>query len=535
MLRSARTHSASRCKLSRFVRTLVTRIAVAHPTGPASTVVVFVPQVDTSDGPRGDPTVLDWLEQPIDDGRVRLESDVAQACSGGGGVHVHYLTDGTRIIAVGTGEKKGEASLDALRGGVGAAMAAARQLRATSVAIVPPLRETPADIAAVTTASILAGQQFSRHSTPSSAARQQRRAESFAVETVDIVAPTAGAEHQRAWRRAAALANGTVYARELACRDGDELTPHHLEVEAIALGVEHGLKMTVLDETDLAALGCNMLIAVGQAATHKSRLVALEYDSGDHDDGAATPTVAVVGKGVTFDTGGLNLKPTGAIEDMHMDMGGAAATLGAALAVATLQPPRTRAVFVVALAENAVAAEAYKPYSILTSMKGSTVRVGNTDAEGRLCLADAMTWVQREHRPAVLLDVATLTGACVVGLGEYAAGLFTNDGDREELARSVEAAGASVGERLHRLPLYPEHKAELKSDIADICSTGAGRYGGASTAAAFLEHFVEDDVAWVHLDIAGPAMTSEARGMWPKGGTGFGAAALAAYVCGDKV
>ena len=253
------------------------------------------------------------------------------------------------------------------------------------------------------------------------------------------------------------------------CRHGDELSPLQLEEEAVALAERTGLRATVLRESELEALGANMLLAVGQAATHKARLVALEYDSAD----GADETVAIVGKGVTFDTGGLNLKPTGSIEEMHMDMGGAGATLGAALAVATLAPPKTRCVFVVAIAENAVAAEALKPLAVLTSMKGSTVSVGNTDAEGRLCLADAITWVQAAHKPDVIVDAATLTGACVVALGEYAAGLFAND---DALALRLRDAGAAVGERLHAMPIYPEHRAELTCDIADLSSTGKGEF-----------------------------------------------------------
>ena len=371
-------------RVTRGVRTLVTRIAAAHGAGTDATVVHFVPQIETSDGPRGDASALE--QHDADASERRMRSDVAQLCASSGGVHTHYRADGTRVLTVGTGEKLAESTPLALRSATAAAMTAARRLRAASVSIALPSTATAEDVAAVTAGAILAGQGFSRHThTPG---KEQSRVESFALETVDLVTVAEGAS--AAWARAAAFAEGTVYARDLVCRHGDELSPLRLEEEAVALAERTGLRATVLRESELEALGANMLLAVGQAATHKARLVALEYDSAD----GADETVAIVGKGVTFDTGGLNLKPTGSIEEMHMDMGGAGATLGAALAVATLAPPKTRCVFVVAIAENAVAAEALKPLAVLTSMKGSTVSVGNTDAEGRLCLADAITWVQ---------------------------------------------------------------------------------------------------------------------------------------------
>jgi len=188
-------------------------------------------------------------------------------------------------------------------------------------------------------------------------------------------------------------------------------------------------------------------------------------------------------------------------------------------------------VFCIALAENAIGPDAYKPHAIIKSHRGLTVSVGNTDAEGRLILADALSWAQARYPDVwAVVDVATLTGACVVALGEYAAGVFANDAGKA-LAANVAAAGAGVGEVLHPLPILPGHRKEIsENDHADLCSTGATRWGGACTAAAFLERFVDEGTPWAHLDIAGPAMASAERGVVPKGGTGFGAATLAEVI-----
>ena len=204
----------------------------------------------------------------------------------------------------------------------------------------------------------------------------------------------------------------------------------------------------------------------------------------------------------------MNLKPTGGIEDMHMDMHGAATVLGTMAAMGRLRP-KVNVVACVALAENAIGAKAMKPNAILRSAMGMTVEVGNTDAEGRLCLGDALWYVQEHHSPDTVIDVATLTGACVVALGEYTAGLFTND---DHLAKALADAGDGCFERCWRLPILPEHTEELKGGYADLRSIGAGREGGSCTAAAFLGEFVRDGVAWAHLDIAGAGMYVEGGG-----------------------
>jgi len=188
-------------------------------------------------------------------------------------------------------------------------------------------------------------------------------------------------------------------------------------------------------------------------------------------------------------------------------------------------------VFALSVAENSISEKAYKPGAILKSYSGKTVEVGNTDAEGRLVLADALSYTQEIYKPKTVIDVATLTGACVVGLGEYAAGLFSN---KSELQKELCDAGSEVLERCWPMPIYPEHTEELDSTVADTSSTGKGRYGGACTAAAFLQKFINTDVQWAHMDVAGPAMYSSARSYMPKGSTGFGVQALVKFLQNKK-
>lgn len=465
---------------------------------------------------------------------------------------------------------KSEGSPGSDDGGAAAARTAlanaVRQARTSSAALSKtfgePLKRTasvaysPAAAAAVggsakaaflaTQAVLLGDYQFNAHITDTSSAASD-------LSDVGVLVPADGAELEEAQassRRAAALAAGCALARRTAGEGADVATPAELEKLAHAVAEEAsripGLTAAVhveRGEERLVQLGMRLFAAVGQAAgrarpdTHAPRLVAITMrrdaaaDSSVEEDGSA---VVCLGKAVCFDSGGLNLKPTGSIEEMHMDKGGGAAVLGAALATARAGGPPADGltyVFAVAACENAIDAHSYKPHAIIKSMQGRTVEVGNTDAEGRLVLADSMTYLQREHKTKVMVDVATLTGACVIALGDSAAGLFSNN---DELATAITGAGEEVGETFWRLPVLPAHRAALKSTRADLRSTGKGRGGGASTAAAFLEKFVEEGVHWAHLDIAGPGMTTEAAGIHCAGATGYASQTLAQWVLSGK-
>jgi len=323
----------------------------------------------------------------------------------------------------------------------------------------------------------------------------------------------------------AALTKGIIYgqatniARDLANERSDICTPAWMESKALELVDQYRnkdlLDIEIITYSDMKKLGLNLFAAVGQGASIPPRLIILKY-RGDPEN--PNYQIALVGKGITFDTGGLNIKPTGSIEDMYLDMSGSAAVYGVMSALPKLGIKKN-IIGALCMAENAVSHQSYYPSSILKSYKGLTVEIGNTDAEGRLVLADALSYVQKNFKPEYIIDLATLTGACVVALGEYASGLFTNN---NQLKEDLLACGDNVFERTWPLPLFNEYSEELKGGHSDLKNIGKGRYGGASTGAAFLKEFIENSTKGAHLDIAGPAMTSEKRGHVPKGGTGYG-------------
>ncbi|MDR2539501.1 MAG: leucyl aminopeptidase [Chlamydiales bacterium] len=272
------------------------------------------------------------------------------------------------------------------------------------------------------------------------------------------------------------------------------------------------LNVVVLREKQLKEERMHLLLAVGKASVHPPALVILEY----RGDPSSEEKIALVGKGITFDTGGLNLKTTGNIETMKCDMAGSACVLGVIQSLCSLRMKRN-VIGVLALAENAISSNSYKPGDVYTSRLGKTVEIGNTDAEGRLVLADALSYVEDTYAPSVVIDFATLTGAIVIALGEEAAGLFSNN---DSLVRGLQKAALRTDERLWRLPLYPEHAKMLKSEIADLKNVG-GRPASSCTAAAFLQQFIKK-AAWAHLDIAGVAYLSKPKSYHPTLATGAG-------------
>jgi leucyl aminopeptidase len=305
------------------------------------------------------------------------------------------------------------------------------------------------------------------------------------------------------------VAEAVAFARDLANSPANEANPAWMEIQARELAESRGLDLMVLGAGELAARGMGGLLAVGSGSAHEPRLVRLQW-------GESGPRVALVGKGVTFDTGGISIKPAADMDEMKYDKSGACAVLAVARAVADLELPVRLSVYA-PLAENMLSANAYRPSDIVRIYNGKTVEITNTDAEGRMILADALAWAA-EDRPEAMLEFSTLTGACVVALGHQAAGLFTPD---DALAGELLAAADEDGERLWRLPLYPEYLEEMKGTHADLRNS-AGRWGGAGLAAAFLSHFVGDVKRWAHLDIAGVANVKQENGNTAAGATGFG-------------
>ena len=311
--------------------------------------------------------------------------------------------------------------------------------------------------------------------------------------------------------------NWTLYGRDIINTRGSVANPEFMEerIRELAEGKQGIKEFNVVKGKDLKDQGLNLFYNVGKGASKDPRLITVHYKGNPSSD---LNDFAIVGKGLTFDTGGLNLKPTGYMEDMYMDKGGTVATMGALKGVMELKLP-INAVFAFGIAENALDARSYKPGDIIKSLKGITVEIGNTDAEGRLVLADTMTYTQRRYTPKYMVDLATLTGACVVALGTNTCGLFTND---DTFLNTFKNAGDSVFEDYWQLPIKDEHRETIKGETGNISNSGKDRYGGASSAAAFLENFVEKDTKWIHCDIAGPAYLKKPNFPMPSHGTGFG-------------
>ncbi len=317
------------------------------------------------------------------------------------------------------------------------------------------------------------------------------------------------------------VAEAICVGRDLANEHPGRCTPVWLASQARDIAERNGLECEILGEDELTARGFNLLLAVGRGSAQDSQLLHLTYRA----DGPIRRKIAIVGKGVTYDSGGYSIKVMPHQLNMHLDMGGAAAVLGAAEAVGRTRPEGVEVHFIVPAAENLVSGDAYKVNEIITGYGGISVEVLNTDAEGRLILADALSYAC-ELEPDIIVDLATLTGACVVALGTETAGLFSNE---DALAASILSAADEVDELMWRLPLTPRAEEYLKSDFADVRNIGSVRWGGAITAALFLKRFVGDH-AWAHIDLAGPAMTESDWEYINKGGTGFGVAVLHALV-----
>ena len=303
--------------------------------------------------------------------------------------------------------------------------------------------------------------------------------------------------------RGAAIVEGVTLARELGNRPGNHCTPTMLAAEARKLGKTEGLKVDVFDRKEIEALGMGSFLAVAKGSAEPPRFIVMHY----HGAAKSQAPLVLVGKGITFDSGGISLKPGGEMDEMKFDMGGAASVIGTLCAVARLKPA-VNLIGVIVAAENMPSGSALKPGDVITSLSGQTIEVLNTDAEGRLVLCDALTYVER-FKPAAVVDIATLTGACVVALGAVRSGLFSAD---DALAADLQAAGDAALDTCWRMPVDDEYDEGLKSNFADMANI-AGRAGGAITAAMFLKRFTKK-LRWAHLDIAGTA--------W-KGGTAKGA------------
>jgi leucyl aminopeptidase len=339
------------------------------------------------------------------------------------------------------------------------------------------------------------------------------------LEEIVVVGADSGAE-QRYTSRWAPVAEGVALTRELVTEPANIIYPETF-VERVRASLEgSGVEVEVLDRAAMEKLGMGALLGVAQGSIREGRLLVLKWNGG----GAGQPT-AFVGKGVTFDTGGISMKPAAGMEAMKWDMGGAGAVAGALKALA-LRKAKANIVGICGLVENMPGGNAQRPGDVVTTMSGQTVEVINTDAEGRLVLSDAVAYVQRNFKPGTIIDLATLTGAILISLGHEYAGLFSNN---DELAAKLTTAGEESGDRLWRMPLGEVYDRLLDSPIADMKNVGP-REAGSITAAQFIQRFIDDGVRWAHIDMAGKAWSDKAGATYEKGATGYGVRLLDQYV-----
>lgn len=413
-----------------------------------------------------------------------------------------------RVLFLGLG-KAGAIKAETLRACMGRAIKTCIGRELTQVAVaVPTAKRMQLDEGAALEALIeggcLANRMFSKYKS------EEKQKTLKAI--VFLGAPGSATGNRKAAARIENTCAAVTQAREWVSTPANDKRPDAFVRQITRAARAKGLTCRVMDEKALKREKFGAMLAVGQGSQVKPRLVVLEYRPK-----GVKKTVALVGKGVTFDTGGINLKSSGGLECMKMDMAGAAAVAGALLAVADLKP-KVGVIGVLPLVENMPSGSATRPGDIVRSYAGKTVEIGNTDAEGRLILIDAMAWAVKKYKPTAMVDLATLTGACVIALGEKIAAVFSSDND---LAEAILAAADKTHERCWRLPLPDDYKELLKSDLADISNMSSGRWGGAITAALFLSEFV-GDTRWAHIDIAGAAYTKKDGPYCRAGGTGFG-------------
>ena len=438
------------------------------------------------------------LDKPLAVELARAMKDGDFECKPGQGLYAHHVA-GVKAARVGF-VFAGNTSAKALRKAVSSGLAMFKSGGSRTLAVATAgFGGLTADHGQVVVAAITDGLYVYRDTKPSAPAAAKLKAVLVACDKAEAAAASAGL------RVGNALAAGTTLARECANRPANLCTPSHLAEQARKLGKDHGLKVEVLDRKACEKLGMGSFLAVAQGSDEPLKFIVARWMGGDKNEAP----VVLVGKGITFDTGGISLKPAPEMDEMKYDMGGAASVLGTLKAVAELKA-KVNLIGIIPACENMPSGRAVKPGDVVTSMSGQTIEILNTDAEGRLILCDALTYAER-FKPAVVVDIATLTGACVIALGHHRSGLFSPD---DALAAELLAAGEQALDPAWRMPLDEEYDEALKSSYADMGNVG-GRAGGSITAAKFLQRFTAK-VRWAHLDIAGTAWKSGAA----KGATG---------------
>ncbi len=451
-------------------------------------------------------------------------SDVVQSkeFEGKPGEALLYHTQGKvpakRVLLIGLGKKK-DLTLDGLRQAMGHAVKRVRQTKAATYSVSVPAT-TPKGCSAVevaqamTEGATLGSYQFDVYRSENAVGRE--------ISQMTLLTPLKGQVRQFAEgvRRGKATAEAAWFVRDLCNHPSNVMTPARIASEAKAIAKHEGLALKILEQKDMEQLGMGALLGVARGSHEPPKFIILEYNGAKRKD---ERPVVLIGKTITFDTGGISLKPAENMEHMKADMTGGAEVLASVRAAARLKLP-LRLISILPVAENMPGGRAMKPGDIVTTLSGKTVEVQNTDAEGRLILADALAYAQR-FNPAVVIDIATLTGACVVALGQFAIGMFGTDAKLKDQLRK---SGQLSGERVWEMPLWDEYFEQLRSDVADMRNIG-GRGGGMITAALFLSKFAGDG-PWAHIDIASTDWSERERAYIPKGPTGIGTRLLLQFL-----
>ncbi|HXN56430.1 MAG TPA: leucyl aminopeptidase [Myxococcales bacterium] len=524
---------------------LATQVVSGNPTAHPCDVLAVLVRESAIDGGKIADAALGDADRALHGlvGRAAAEEEFKGRDGQTLSLHTHGKLAAARLLAVGLGKSKDfDRDLEALRQAASRALRAARAAGAKTLALSWPRASlAPAlalEVQALAEGAGLGAYRFDRY---------LREKKPLKVGRVELIVQGSG-KPARALAEAASLgarvAQTTGLARDLVNEPAGRMTPRALADAARAVAREHGLSIEVRGRSAIEKLGMKLFLGVAQGSVEEPQLVHLTYApkgqrpraasataaraaKGARKDGAArearTSPLALVGKAITFDSGGLSIKTAQGMEDMKTDMAGAAAVIAAMALVAEIAPPFPVHGFFGAC-ENMPSGTAYKPGDVIVGKNGTSVEILNTDAEGRLVLADVLAWAA-EHKPSAIIDLATLTGAILVALGPWISGLFSND---DALAAELLAAASSAGEAVWRMPLPPEMEELIKSPVADLKNTG-GRFGGSINAALFLQHFV-GKVPWAHLDIAGPSSIDKEKGYNPRGGTGAGVRLLAEFV-----
>ena len=442
------------------------------------------------------------LAQALDeagDSVLSKAMDLGDVKGKSGETNMFYI-NGQRILLIGLG-KKNKFNASGVRLAAGKASRAAISKKVGSVAV-ECFCSGLESCQAMGEGLVLGSYQFLDYKT--------KDEKNFELKSATVI----GCDHDEI-TKGTAIGKAVCFARDLANHPGNVTTPSRLAEEAGEIAKEGGMKLTVFDRKEITAMGMGALAGVAQGTDEPPKFIVLEYFGSDESQ---NPKI-LVGKGLTFDAGGISIKPSSKMDEMKYDMCGSAVVLGVFKALAALKP-KLNVVGIVPSTENLVGAKAYKPGDILTAYNGKTIEVLNTDAEGRLILADGLSYASKHYEPEYILDFATLTGAVLVALGHVAAGVMGTD---EDLMRLVKESSVNAEEKVWELPLWPEFCKQVKSKIADVKNTGAARQAGTIAGAAFLKEFVGDRIPWVHFDIAGTAWGGKPTSIDPKGSaTGWG-------------